>query len=391
VRHQIDSEVFNISGAQIRVLEPVATVIPFQDSSMGPFHTFGLSVIRLTDEDGNTGEAPVHSSYTNILEKCFFPILFYNHNISYKDLYHKLYWSIRNEGFRGQASALLGQLDMALYDIAARRKQMPLHRYLNANRNEVKIYGSGGGTNYSCKELEKEVGFFLERGVNCYKMKVGKDFGTKMNEDVERVKFVRKLIGKDVKLALDANQIWTYDQALAFIDQVEDQDIEWLEEPIHSAALSEIAQLCKKSSIKISYGESERTSKVFPALVNAGVKHVQPVPTHLCSIKEWMEVKELARQAGTDFSAGGYSLYTASLMSTAAENCRLEYLYSIMHGLEQYFVVCPQWVDGKFILPEIEGLPVRIDWDYCNKKNKIIKTYNWSKDKMTNYAPTVSI
>ncbi len=389
--NQIDREIFNILSAEIRVLEPVTTVIPFQDSTMGPFQTFGLSVIRLTVEDGYVGEAPVHSSYNNILEKCFFPILFHNHNISYKDLYHLLYWSIRNEGFRGPASAILGQLDMALYDIAARRKQVPMHRYLDAQRNEVTMYGSGGGTNYSCKELEKEVSLFLEKGVTCYKMKVGKDFGTKMNEDVERVKFVRQLIGKDVQLAVDANQIWSYEQSLTFIARVEGQDIAWLEEPIHSAAIAEIEQLCKRSAIKISYGESERTSKVFPALVNAGVKHLQPVPTQFCSIKEWIEVKELAIRAGIDFSAGGYSLYTASLMATAPDNCRLEYLHSIMFGLEQYFAVYPTWENGKFILPELEGLPVRIDWDYCMKKNKIIKTYNWSREKTTNYLPSVSM
>ena len=119
--HQIDSEIFNICSAQIRVLKPVPAVIPFQDSTMGPFNTFGLSVITLEDEDGNVGEAPVYGSYVNILEKCLFPILFYSRDIPYKELYPRLYWSIRNEGFRGQASAVLGQVDMALYDLAARR------------------------------------------------------------------------------------------------------------------------------------------------------------------------------------------------------------------------------------------------------------------------------
>jgi hypothetical protein len=52
--------------------------------------------------------------------------------------------------------------------------------------------GSGGGTNYSLKELETEVAFFLDAGVDCYKMKVGKDFGTNMKEDVEAGKICKK-------------------------------------------------------------------------------------------------------------------------------------------------------------------------------------------------------
>jgi L-alanine-DL-glutamate epimerase-like enolase superfamily enzyme len=389
--HQIDNEIFNICCAKIRVLKPAPAVNPFQDSTMGPFNTFGLSIITLEDEDGSRGEAPIYSSYVNILEKCFFPILFFSRNIPYSELYHRLYWSIRNEGFRGQASALLGQIDMALYDLAARRKGIPVHQYLYANRNYVEMYGSGGGTNYSFAELEKEIGFFLDAGIDCYKMKVGKEFGTKMEEDIMRVKFVRCLLGKDIKLSLDANQIWSVEQAIRFIDQVEGENIAWMEEPIHSAAYTEIEQLCKRTSIKISYGESERSSKTFPALVNAGVRHLQPIPTQMGSMKEWMEVRDLAKEYAVDFSSGGYTMYTSALMATTPESWRVEYLYSIMHGLEEYFSVYPQWSKGKLLLPETEGLPVRIDWDYCEKNNKITMTQRWARDEMRKYDPVVTM
>lgn len=387
----IDNEIFKISGAQIRVLEPIKLKIPFQDSTMGPFHSFGLSVLTLEDEDGNIGESPVYNSYSHILEKCLFPILFHNKNLAYKDLYTKLYWSIRNEGFRGQASALLGQLDMALHDLAARRGKLPLHKYLQANRDYVKIYGSGGGTNYKLSELEKEIEFFLSKGIDCIKIKVGKDFGTKMNEDIERVKFVRGIVDKNIKIALDANQIWNCDQALKFIQSIEHLNIEWLEEPVHSASLSEIEKVCVKSSIKISYGESERSSKMFPSLVSVGVKHLQPVPTQLSGVKEWLEVRALAQQIGVDFSSGGYTQYVSSLIASAPEQYRVEYLYSIMHILEQYFSVYPILSNGKFELPHIEGMPVRVDWGHCNKKNKVILHKTWTKEKVRKYTPEVTM
>lgn len=389
--HQIDNEQFSIVSAQVRVLSPVRALNPFQDSSMGPFNTFGLSVLTLEDEDGNVGEAPVFSSYINILEKCFLPILLHNHHIFYRDLYPMLYWSIRNEGFRGQASALLGQLDMALYDLAARRKQLPLYKYLNADRNYVKMYGSGGGTNYTYKELETEIACFLDKGVDTIKMKVGKDFGTKMAEDVERVKFVRRFLGKDIKLALDANQVWSYEEALKFVHLVEGENIAWLEEPIHSAAYVEIEQLCKRSAIEIAYGESERSAKMFPALVNAGVSHLQPVPTLLGSMKEWMAVRDLALHAGSGFSSGGYTLYTASLMASAPEHWQVEYLYTIMQGLNDYFEVYPSWTDGRFVFPETHGLPLRIDWDYWTAKHKIIMSWDWTQKKIAAYTPTVTM
>jgi L-alanine-DL-glutamate epimerase-like enolase superfamily enzyme len=266
-----------------------------------------------------------------------------------------------------------------------------LHQYLNAKRNEVQFYSSGGGTNYTLQELETELTGFLEAGTGCYKMKVGKDFGNRMKEDVDRVKFVRRLMGKEIKLAVDANQIWTCEQALQFLDLTGAEDLAWFEEPVHSAAFDQIEKLCSSTSIAISYGESERTSRTFPALVNMGVRHLQPVPTQMGGVKEWMEVRDLARNSGIQFSSGGYSLFTASLMASAHEACQVEYLYSIMHGLESYFCVCPEKKNGRFILPDIEGVCVRVDWDYCLKANKIIHQQSWSRNEVRDFRPVVSI
>lgn len=389
--NQIDNEVFNVKKISIRVLAQVSCVTPFQDATMGPFPTFGIAILTIEDEYGNIGEAPVYTTYTNILESCLFPILFHSHSVPYKEFYSKLYWAIRNEGFKGPAAALLGQIDMALYDLAARRKNIPLYRYLGAERNQVKMYGSGGGTNYTLAELEQEVQLFLDAGTECYKMKVGKDFGTKIKEDVSRVKFVQQLIGKKMKLAVDANQIWSCEDVFRFIDAVGEEGLCWLEEPVHSAAYDQIEELCKKTTISVAYGESERTSKIFPTLVNCGVRHLQPVSTQITGIKEWMEVRDLCQAQDIQFSSGGYSLYSTALMTSAEDGGMVEYLYSIMRGLEAYFLIRPTWKNGRFILPETEGFPVRIDWDYCYKKNKVIQERVWEKQNVKKYNPLVSM
>jgi len=389
--HNIDNEIFNIKKIQIRVLEQILSVTPFQDATMGPFPTFGISIITIEDEDGHIGEAPIYNSYLNILESCLFPILFHSQSLPYKEFYPKLYWSIRNEGFKGPASALLGQIDMALYDLAARRRNIPLYKYIGSTRNDVKMYGSGGGTNYTLQELESEISLFMNHGIDCYKMKVGKDFGTRINEDIERVKFVKQLLGNDIKLAVDANQIWSCKETLKFIDAIGEENLYWLEEPVHSASYDQIEILCKKLTVPVAYGESERTSKIFPTLVNAGVRHLQPVPTQLGGIKEWMEIRDLCEHQNLQFSSGGYSLFSSFLMTSANENSMIEYLYSIMFGLEKYFLIRPLWKNGRFILPEVPGLPIRIDWDYCYKEQKIVKEKLWKKQNVSRYRPIVSM
>jgi len=389
--HKIDDEVFNITKAYIRILKPVKVVTPFEDATMGPFHSFGMAVLILEDESGCIGEAPVFHSYNSIFENCLLPILLHNDHATYATMYYRMYWSIRNEGFRGQAAALLGQVDVALHDLAARRKGLPLHQYLNASKNQVKVYGSGGGANYSLKELEAEVSIFLSAGVDCYKMKVGKDFGTKMKEDVDRVKFVRSLLGKQVRLAVDANQIWNCEQARQFIDLTGNENLAWFEEPIHSASIDQIAHLCKSTTSKIAYGESERSTLVFPALVDAGVRHLQPVPTQINGVKGWMETRDLAAKEGIEFSSGGYSWFTASFIASATEDCQVEYLYSLMAGLEEYFSVYPKLKNGMFELSDIEGLSVRIDWDYCQRKDLIAGFYSWKSSQVAQYRPVVNM
>jgi len=239
--------------------------------------------------------------------------------------------------------------------------------------------------------LEKEMKLFLDAGVDCVKIKVGSQFGTKMERDIERVRFVRSLIGGEVKLAVDANQTWSTDQALAFIDKVGIDDIAWVEEPIHSAHYLEIEKLCRLSPVPIAYGESERTAKMFPSLVHIGVAHLQPVPTQLGGIKEWAEVRDLAIKNGLDLTSGGYSFYTAPMLATAPDDCAVEYLYSLMYGLERYFMVRPVWHQGRFKLPDIEGVPVRIDWGYWEKADKIIVNRVWTKDQLSAYNPTVTM
>ncbi len=388
---QIENAYFNIKKITIRTLASVAAVTPFQDATMGPFSSFGISIITIEDEDGYVGEAPVYSTYNTILETCIFPILFHCEDLTYGEFFPQLYWSIRNEGFKGAAAALLGQVDMALYDLEAKRQGVPMHRFIGGTVNAVKVYGSGGGTNYTLQELERELGTLLDAGVDCYKMKVGKNFGTSMQEDIERVKYVKNWAGKDVKIAVDANQIWSYSDTLRFIDAVGEEELAWIEEPIHSASYDQIELLCAKTSLDVAYGESERTSKIFPTLVNCGVRHLQPVATQFSGIREWMDVRNLCNNLNLQLSSGGYSLYSSFLLTTASEYGTVEYLYSLLAGLEKYFLIKPELSKGFFHLPEIAGLPVQIDWAYCYRENTVVREYSWSKQDVPQYNPLVGM
>jgi hypothetical protein len=69
----------------------------------------------------------------------------------------------------------------------------------------------------------------------------------------------------------------------------------------------------------------------------------------------------------------------------------IEYLYSLMKGLEEYFSVRPEWKKGRFVLSETAGLPVRINWDYCYKENKVVREQLWEIQDVPKYNPMVSM
>jgi len=390
-RFSIGDEFFNIIEVKIRRMRPIVLPKSFQDSTMGPFNTFSMATIALMDKDGCSGEAPIFGSYVNILESCILPILLNSERSSYHSLSNSLYWAIRNEGFRGPASALLGQVDMALHDLAAVRNKVPLHRYLNAERDWVHVYGSGGGTNYSMPELEKEILSFLDQGIRTIKIKVGKNNGRNIKEDIERILFVKKLIGNDVSLAVDANQVWDVATALSFSHEIADLQIAWFEEPVHSAAIHQIRELCSSCRIPVSYGESERSGKVFPTLVNAGVKHFQAIPGYLPNIKEWMEVAKLATQNGLHFTSGGFCHYSCEFVAATELQYHTEYLAPIHSSIEAFLHTKPELSKGKFFLSDTPGFTARIDWERVRDRNYLEFEKVWNKGHYRQYLPAVAL
>ena len=66
-----------------------------------------------------------------------------------------------------------------------------------------------------------------EKGFGLIKLKVGQN----INDDLRRLKLAREAIGPDVKLAVDANQVWDVDQAIEWIGHFKNYDLAWWKSP----------------------------------------------------------------------------------------------------------------------------------------------------------------
>ncbi len=353
---------FRIVQAVIYYLEPIRLPIPFYDASGGPFTTVPVECwVELTDENGCRGQAPCGP----LMKERILPLAMTGKKLTHGELYRTCYWAVRNSGFSGETVNELGRLDLALHDLMANRAGLPLHKLLGAGRDWAKVYASASGTNQPLSAMVEEMGQFLDRGYDCFKIKVGTDFGTKQEQDVEKIRVARETIGKDCRLAIDVNQIWDADQAMAFYDRVASYDIAWYEEPVHSHNFRELARLADMCPVPIGMGESVKNYYMLEEYVHCGVGQLQPIPTNLCGVDDWLKGRRLAYEKGIQFTSGGVSQLTASYIASGKEEDMVEYLTPVIAPLNGYMKRLPEERDGKFFLsdepgaglvPDLEGM-----------------------------------
>lgn len=119
-------------------------------------------------------------------------------------------------------------VDMAIYDLYAKMLNKPLYQVLGGYRNEVETDITISVN--PIEEMVKDSLSAVNQGFGILKVKVGKE-GLK---DVERIEAIRKAVGPDVKIRVDANQGWNAKDSVKIISAMEDKglDIDLVEQPV---------------------------------------------------------------------------------------------------------------------------------------------------------------
>jgi L-alanine-DL-glutamate epimerase-like enolase superfamily enzyme len=150
----------------------------------------------------------------------------------HEKLWDDMFWRVRGFGRKGLAFCAISAVDIALWDLKAKVFGVPLYRLLGPCTDSVPIYGSGGWTDSSEAELIAEQVRWVERGIPRVKIKVGKDFGRAEVEDVRRLAAVRRALGDNVEIYIDANNGYTAKQAIRLAPRFQEYDVGWFEEPV---------------------------------------------------------------------------------------------------------------------------------------------------------------
>ncbi|WP_369045282.1 mandelate racemase/muconate lactonizing enzyme family protein [Sinomonas sp. P10A9] len=225
-----------------------------------------------------------------------------------------LWRHLHEAGGGGLTTIALAGLDLALWDLTARRLGEPIAGLLGRRRASMPAYGSGVNLHYSLEELLEQVQRWIAAGYGAVKIKVGKP---EIEEDVERVAAVRKALGPGRRLMVDANQRWDLPTARRAVAALEPYGLHWLEEPLRAEDLDGHVQLRRSVSVPIAVGENLHTLQRFREYVAAGACDViQPNIIRVGGITPFRRIAALAQSGSVELAPHLLTDLSAQLAAT---------------------------------------------------------------------------
>jgi D-galactarolactone cycloisomerase len=211
-------------------------------------------------------------------------------------IWHKVYNLMRDHGQKGMPLQSLSGVDIALWDIAGKVMEQPIHKLIGgAHRSTVQAYGYGmmlkrESTADHVARFIDEAAAIKTMGFAAVKMKLG--LGAR--DDVKLAEAVRKGIGDDFDFMADANHAYTTPDAFYVGRALDDLGAYWFEEPVAPEDLDGYRELRAGLRTNISGGEAEFNRWGWRQILeNRGLDIAQPEVCALGGISEYLRVLAL--------------------------------------------------------------------------------------------------
>jgi len=226
------------------------------------------------------------------LEESLIPLLIGDDPILISRIWEKMYENDRGIRKKGIPVYAMSAIDIGLWDILGKSAEKPVWQLMGAHSDKVPVYGSGGFLPYTIDQIIEEAEGFRAQGCNHYKFKIGRP---NIMEDVHRVHEVRKALGDDVELLVDANQRWDVATNIKVANLLEDCSLFWYEEPVLADNIGECAEVARAIATPVATGENEYTRYGFRDLIEAkAAQYLNPDIHRVGGFSEMMKIAHLA-------------------------------------------------------------------------------------------------
>ena len=270
-------------------------------------------------------------------------------------------------GGHGERSVAVGALDMALWDVAAKRAEMPLARLL-AQRftggllpETVAVYAAGGYP-YPADDLARlreEIKRLLGGGYTRVKIKIG---AHTIAQDAARIECVLALLPNAACLAVDAMNRYQREQAILAADTLSQYGLGWFEDFCDPLDYETHAEVARRYPHPLAAGEALFSAADARNLaLYAGLRPNQDVllfdPAHCYGLPGYLRIVEQMESAGwprTSFWPHGghlFSLHVAAGLGLGGSESN-PHIFQPFGGFPDDSSV----IDGRTSLPSVPGI-----------------------------------
>ena len=231
---------------------------------------------------------------------------------------------------------------------------------------------SAGWLGYSDQALRDKCADLRARGWTHFKIKVGRD----LQDDIRRCSLLRREMGPEAHMMIDANQVWDVPQAIEWIRALAEFEPWFVEEPTHpDDILGHRAIAQAVAPLRVATGEMCHNRIMFKQFMQAGAMQVCQLDScRLGGVNEVMAVLLLAAKYGIPVCphAGGVGLceYVQHISMTdfvcvsgTTDGRVAEYADHLHEHLHDPVVMR----QGRYVPPESPGYGVRFTEDAMSR------------------------
>jgi len=266
-----------------------------------------VGLVRVTAEDGATGwgqVAPYNADITcAVLHRQVAPHVVGSDSIEFAALSEIV--SEREHKFPGSYifRALAG-VDTALWDMRGKREGMPVCELLGAAPRRLDVYASSMRRDITPREeAERFARLRDEFGFRAFKFRIGRECGHDEDEwpgrTEEIVPAIRRALGDEAALLVDANSCYSPKRAIAVGRMLEQHGVEHFEEPCPYWEPDQTREVTQALDVAVAGGEQDCMLPEWRRMIDGRVVDiVQPDVCYVGGLTRALEVARMAARAG---------------------------------------------------------------------------------------------
>lgn len=339
--------------------------------------------VRVTAEDGATGWGQVAPYYADITATVLHrQVAPYCLGQNGDDIDHLLE-VVRDREHKFPGSYLrraMGGVDTALWDLKGKRAGKPVCELIGGTPGPIRAYGSSMKRDITPQdEADRLLRLRDNLGFDAFKFRVGAEVGHDRDEwpgrTQEIVPLMRRAMGDDIALLVDANSCYSPKKAIEVGHLLQDNGISHYEEPCPYWHYDQTKKVTDALAIDVAGGEQDCSLVDWQRMIDGRVVDIiQPDICYLGGLSRTLKVAKMAQDAGIPCTPHAANLSMVTLFTMhllrAIPNAG-KYLEFSIEGLDYYpwqddlFVTSPyQITDGAATVTDAPGWGVEVhpDW-----------------------------